>query len=60
MPSAFILPGRKMRRRTHDHGTMAHRYANCANENIRRANNAINETERRYHILISCCSPNEN
>jgi hypothetical protein len=51
--AALAVAGRKMRRRIHDHATMAQRYANCADESIRRGNNAINETERRYHILIS-------
>jgi 7-cyano-7-deazaguanine synthase in queuosine biosynthesis len=43
---------RKMRRRT-DHTTIAQGYADCADESIRRANNAINETARRYFVLIA-------
>jgi hypothetical protein len=36
-----------------DHPTNARRYANCAHESIRRANNAVNERERKCHTLIA-------
>jgi hypothetical protein len=40
-------------RRLPDHAMIAQRYANCADENIRRADTAINEKERAYHALIA-------
>jgi hypothetical protein len=40
-------------RRLPDHAMTARRYANCADENIPRADTAINEKERTYHALIA-------
>jgi hypothetical protein len=40
-------------RRLPDQAMIARRYANCADENIRRADTAINERERTYHALIA-------
>jgi len=50
---AVLAAAERPMRRALDRTMMAQRYADCADENIRRAYNAINETERRYHTLIS-------
>jgi hypothetical protein len=50
---AVLAVASRMMKRILDHAATARRYANCAQESIRHANNAINERERKYHTLIA-------